>query len=230
MKKEPQIDLKHVAIIMDGNRRWARAKGLPELEGHRQGVKRAEELIQTCADMEIPCLSLWAFSTENWKRDPEEVGALMGLLEYYLKHSGKKLHKKGVRLVHLGRKDRLPPALAQLLKDTEELTAANKTLRLQLCIDYGGRDEILRAVRKACETGKTDWTEADFSLILDTAGSADPDLIIRTSGEQRLSGFLPWQSVYSEFSFTDTCFPDFTPEVFEKILKDYQVRNRSLGK
>ncbi len=223
-------NLKHIAIIMDGNRRWARAKGLPELEGHRQGVKRAEELIQACADLKIPCLSLWAFSTENWKRGTEEVGALMGLLEFYLKNSRKKLHNKGVKLVHLGRKDRIPKKLAKLLKDTEELTKSNTTLRLQLCIDYGGRDEILRAVQKACEIGKRDWTEADFSLLLDTAGYADPDLIIRTSGEHRLSGFLPWQGVYSEFSFIESCFPDFTAEVLKQTLEDYSTRRRSLGK
>jgi undecaprenyl diphosphate synthase len=222
-------DLKHVAIIMDGNRRWARSKGLPILEGHRRGVKRAEELIKACVDLKIDCLSLWAFSTENWKRDPEEVGALMGLLEHYLKKSTRKLRDKGIKLVHLGRKDRLSTQLLKLLDDAETLTEANITLRLQLCIDYGGRDEILRAVQKACRTGKTDWTEADFSLLLDTAGSADPDLIIRTSGEQRLSGFLPWQGVYSEYSFTDTYFPEFTRDVFEEILEDYQTRHRSLG-
>lgn len=221
--------LEHVAVIMDGNRRWARSKGLPQVEGHRQGVKRAEEIIGACLDQKISCLSLWAFSTENWKRDPEEVGALMGLLEHYLKKSTKKLHEKGIRFVHLGRKDRLPKGLLSLIHDAETLTIDNDQLRLQLCVDYGGRDEILRAVNKACKMDKTDWTEADFSLLLDTAGSTDPDLIIRTSGEQRMSGFLPWQGVYSELIFTDTCFPDFNTEHFSTLLEDYRKRHRSLG-
>lgn len=224
------MKLQHVAIIMDGNRRWARSKMLPQIEGHRQGAKRAEELIEYSAEQGIDTLTLWAFSTENWKRDPEEVGALMKLLEHYLRNSTKRLHEQDIRFRHLGRKDRLSEGLLDLIEEAEELTQNNAKMTLQLCVDYGGRDEILRAVQKACQTGKTDWTEADFSLLLDTAGSPDPDLIIRTSGEQRMSGFLPWQAVYSEFAFLETCFPDFGPQALEKVLEDYRTRHRSLGK
>ena len=219
----------HVALIMDGNRRWAEKKGLPKFEGHRQGLKRTREIVDECLSLGIPHCTLWCFSTENWKRDQKEVDYLMKLFEEYLNNHVQELHEKGIRIHHIGRKDRLPKELQELFSSAEVLTQENTALTVHLAIDYGGRDEILRAVEKACAKGKSSWTEADFSLILDTAGSPDPDFIIRTSGEHRLSGFLLWQSTYSELYFTDTCFPDFGTEAFQKALDEYQSRKRSYG-
>lgn len=219
---------RHVALIMDGNRRWARKNGLPQLEGHRQGLKRTKEIVDDCLNLGIKYCTLWCFSTENWQRDQKEVDYLMKLFENYLNKHTKKLHDKGVKIVHIGRKDRLPEKVMSLFREVEELTVENDSLTLNLAIDYGGRDEIIRAINRLPEK-KGDWTEADFSLSLDTVGSPDPDLIIRSSGEQRLSGFLLWQSSYSEFYFTNTCFPDFTVAEFHKALEEYAQRNRTRG-
>ncbi len=227
--KSPTSRPQHVALIMDGNRRWARKNGLPQLEGHRRGLQRTREVIDECLVLGIKSCTLWCFSTENWKRDQEEVDYLMRLFQEYLKKHVKKLHERGVRIRHIGRKDRLPAAVMDLFREAEQLTENNSQLTLQLAIDYGGQDEILRAVNKACESGKKDWKAEEFSLLLDTVGTADPDLIIRTSGELRMSGYLLWQSAYSEFYFTETCFPEFTVEAFHKALDDYSRRRRTRG-
>ncbi len=219
----------NIALIMDGNRRWARQHGLPQLEGHRRGLQRTREVIDECLELGIQSCTLWCFSTENWKRDQEEVDYLMMLFEEYLKKHVKKLHQRGVRIRHIGRKDRLPTKVMKLFAEAESLSKNNTQLTLQLAIDYGGQDEILRAVNMACQQGKKDWNADEFSLLLDTAGTADPDLIIRTSGELRMSGYLLWQSAYSEFYFTETCFPEFTVEEFHKALKDYSRRQRTRG-
>lgn len=219
----------HVALIMDGNRRWARQNGLPIIEGHRRGLQRLREVIEECVVQKIPYLTLWAFSTENWNRSKSEVNLLMGLFQEYLENHVDELHQKGIKLVHIGRKDRLSQRIRDLFDQAEQLTANNSELTLHICVDYGGRDEILRAVYKACKEGKTDWTEADFSILLDTAGTPDPDFVIRSSGEQRLSGFMLWQCAYSELYFTDTCFPDFTVDAFQKALEEFSSRNRTHG-
>lgn len=219
----------HIALIMDGNRRWAKNKGLPKLEGHRQGLKRTKELVDECLKLGLKYCTLWCFSTENWQRDRKEVDYLMRLFEEYLLKHVKDLHEKGIRIVHIGRKDRLPKKLASLFQEAEDLTAKNTNLVLNLAIDYGGRDEIIRGI-KSLVAKKQDFTESNFSLSLDTAGSPDPDLIIRTSGESRLSGFLLWQSAYSELIFTDTCFPDFDVVELHKALEEYSERNRTRGK
>jgi undecaprenyl diphosphate synthase len=220
---------KHVAFIMDGNRRWARKQGMPQLEGHRRGLERTKEMVDECLKLGVQVCSLWCFSTENWQRSQKEVSYLMRLFEEYLKEHVQELHAKGIKLVHVGRKDRLPKKVSTLFKEAEQLTVNNSQLTVNLCIDYGGRDEILRAIKRACQEGKSHWTEEDFSLLLDTTGTADPDLIIRTSGEQRTSGFMLWQGAYSELYFTDTCFPDFAVDEFHKALQEYDLRNRTKG-
>lgn len=219
----------HVALIMDGNRRWARKNGIPQLEGHRRGYGQSKVVIEECLALGIKHVTFWAFSTENWKRERKEVDYLMRLLEEKLAEEIDEFNRKGIRFVHLGRKDRVPKSVRELLEKAEEVTKGNQTLTVCMAIDYGGRDEILRALEKACAEGKTTWTEADFSLLLDTVGVPDPDFIIRTSGEQRLSGFLLWQCAYSEFLFTDTCFPDFGVEAFHEALEEFQSRQRRFG-
>ena len=219
----------HVALIMDGNRRWARRSGLPQLEGHRRGYAQSKVVIEECLALGVTHVTFWAFSTENWKRERKEVDYLMRLLEEKLSEEIEEFQRKGIRFVHLGRKDRVPESVRKLLERAEETTRDNDRLTVCMAIDYGGRDEILRALQKACAEGKTDWTEADFSLLLDTVGVPDPDLIIRTSGEQRLSGFLLWQCAYSEFIFTDTCFPEFGVDAFHEALEEFQSRQRRFG-
>ena len=219
----------HVALIMDGNRRWARRSGLPQLEGHRRGYAQSKVVIEECLALGVTHVTFWAFSTENWKRERKEVDYLMRLLEEKLSEEIEEFQRKGIRFVHLGRKDRVPESVRKLLERAEETTRDNDHLTVCMAIDYGGRDEILRALQKACAEGKTDWTEADFSLLLDTVGVPDPDLIIRTSGEQRLSGFLLWQCAYSEFIFTDTCFPEFGVDAFHEALEEFQSRQRRFG-
>jgi|CXWL01.1.fsa_nt_gi undecaprenyl diphosphate synthase len=226
MKKK--ILPQHVAFIMDGNRRWARAHGLPAFEGHRRGLQRTQEMIDECLKMRIPYCTVWAFSTENWKRSSTEVNFLMKLFREYLNHHLTSLYQKGVRIVHLGRKDHLPKSIVQLLQEAEKITQKNRRLVLQLAIDYGGRDELLRAIQKAKDE-HIEVTEENLGSLLDTAGAPDPDLVIRTSGEQRLSGFMLWQAAYSELYFTDKGFPDFTAAEFKLALKEFADRNRNFG-
>jgi undecaprenyl diphosphate synthase len=218
----------HVAIIMDGNRRWAKRKGVSTFRGHSEGIERSKELVEECLQLAIPYLTVWAFSTENWKRSKREVHYLMCLFERYFSEYAAEFQEKGIRFVHLGRKDRLPKSLARLLLKTETDTQSNRKLTLSLAIDYGGRDEILRAMQKISQKGGC--SEKSFGVLLDTACLPDPDLIIRTSGEMRLSGFLLWQCAYSELYFTKKCFPEFTKMEFKKALKDFSVRRRNFGK
>ncbi|MDP2690881.1 MAG: polyprenyl diphosphate synthase [bacterium] len=217
----------HVAFIMDGNRRWATRVGLPKLEGHRRGLNRTREIIDECLKLEIAHCTVWGFSTENWNREETEVNYLMNLFVEYLKKHVMELDEKGVRIVHLGRKDRLPGKVVELLNEAEEQTRENSKLVLNLAIDYGGRDEILRAVKRA---GKSELTEEELNSFLDTSNSPDPDLIVRTSGELRLSGFMLWQCQYAELYFTNACFPEFTVEKFHEALRDFEQRKRSIGK
>lgn len=237
MIKTPQ----HIAIIPDGNRRWARKRGLSTFEGHRRGFNALVKVAQAARKMGIRVVTVWGFSTENWKRSKEEVNYLMKLYEVMIDKFLTEARKEKIKIVHLGRKDRLPTGLMKKIKNVEKETKDYKKYLLAVALDYGGRDEILRAVarmindKKYLRGGRMNSSEGKlseekFAQFLDTAGLPDPDLIIRTSGEQRLSGFLPWQGVYAELYFEKSHFPDFTPAKLKKAIKEYSRRKRRYGK
>lgn len=223
----------HIAIIPDGNRRWARQHKLPTFEGHRRGFNIAFDLAKACRDFGVHTLSFWAFSTDNWQRSKEEVSYLMKLYETMIDRSLKEALKDEVQIVHLGRKDRIPKVLADKLANAEEKTKHLKRFILNLCLDYGGRDEILRAIKRIQDTEYRiqDLDEENFNDLLDTAGQPYPypDLLIRTSGEQRTSGFLLWQMVYTEFYFVKKHFPEMTPQDIYEAILDYSKRDRRFG-
>jgi undecaprenyl diphosphate synthase len=225
----------HVAIIMDGNGRWAKKRGLPRTMGHAQGAKVVEQILEDADHMGIRYLTVYAFSTENWTRPGTEVKALMNLLRTYMKTSLAKCAKNNVRIRVIGDKSRLDPDLQDSIRTLEEATKNNTGIGFQIAINYGSRDEIARAVRKiaqktaAGELRPEDITEETISDALDTAGIPDPDLLIRTCGEERLSNFLMWQLSYSEMYFTDTAWPDFTKEELEKAVDAYNHRERRFG-
>ncbi|MDX2109763.1 MAG: polyprenyl diphosphate synthase [Verrucomicrobiota bacterium] len=226
----------HVGLIMDGNGRWAQQRGLPRNEGHRQGVENVRRIVRIAGDYGIKYLTLYAFSRENWSRPADEVGALMRLLEFFLRQQLKELHKNRIKLRTIGRIDELPPGIAKLLHEVERETATYDNWTLVLALNYGSRTEVLDAVEawhKAvtagteCATG-LDWPQ--FSRYLYTADMPDPDLIIRTSGESRVSNFLLMQAAYAEFYFTPKYWPDFAPEDFAAALEWYRKRERRFGK
>ena len=225
----------HVAIIMDGNGRWAKKRGLPRTMGHAQGAKVVEQILEDADHMGIRYLTVYAFSTENWTRPGTEVKALMNLLRTYMKTSLAKCAKNNVRIRVIGDKSRLDPDLQDSIRTLEEATKNNTGIGFQIAINYGSRDEITRAVRKiaqktaAGELRPEDITEETISDALDTAGIPDPDRLIRTCGEERLSNFLMWQLSYSEMYFTDTAWPDFTKEELEKAVDAYNHRERRFG-
>ncbi|MDY6906917.1 MAG: polyprenyl diphosphate synthase [Chloroflexota bacterium] len=221
----------HVAIIMDGNGRWAQRRRLPRLAGHRAGTENIRRVIRCFHEHEVRYLTLFAFSTENWRRPDEEVRGLMGILEGAIKREAASLHREGVRLRHLGRLDRLSPQLQRAVLDAIELTRDNQRMTLSLAFDYGGRADIVEATRRIIEDGVAaeDVTESLVSRYLYTAGLPDPDLIIRTGGEMRLSNFLLWQAAYSEYYATPTLWPDFGPEDIEEALAVYSRRERRFG-
>ena len=221
----------HVAIIMDGNGRWAEMRGLPRIEGHKRGAERTREVISAAREVGVGTLTLYAFSLENWKRPDDEVSMLMKLLEFYLKKEFSELIKGGIVFRTVGEIWRLPNSIQELLKDAEEKSVHNEGLNLVLALSYSGRNEIIRAVKKAISLGMKpeDMSEACFDSLLDTSGLPAPDLIIRTSGEKRMSNFLLWQAAYAELYFTDTLWPDFTREEFFLALHDYQMRERRFG-
>lgn len=229
---EKTVIPRHIGIIMDGNGRWAEIRGLPRVEGHKRGVQRVREIIMTAKGIGVEVLSLYAFSIENWMRPEDEVTVIMGLLESALKEEFLNFMKEGVRFKVIGNRDKLPENIRTLIESTEEATGHNNKLVTQFALSYGGRDEIIRAIKKAMELNlpPEEITEKLISSLLDTAGIQDPDLIIRTSGEQRLSNFLLWQSAYSEFYFTNTLWPDFTKEEFLEAIYEYQMRDRRFGK
>lgn len=224
----------HVAIIPDGNRRWAKEKGLPAFEGHRKGAERLNELAETAKKLNIKVATFWAFSTENWNRSKEEVGMLMKLFERVFKTYIKKLIKNSIRFIHLGRKDRIPVTLRNLIKEAEEKTRKFQEHYFALALDYGGCDEIIRAVKKMGETHVPfkNLTKEHFGQFLDTKELPypNPDLIIRTGGEMRTSGFLIWQSEYAEFISVPKYFPDFTGNDLKNCIKEYAKRQRRFGK
>ena len=225
----------HVAIIMDGNGRWAKKRGLPRTVGHAQGAKVVEQILEDADDMGIKYLTVYAFSTENWTRPVTEVKALMNLLRTYMKTSLAKCAKNNVRVRVIGDKSKLDADLQDSIAGLEADTAGNTGIGFQIAINYGGRDEITRAVRKiaakaaAGEIRPEDITSESISDHLDTAGIPDPDLLIRTCGEQRTSNFLIWQCAYSEFYFTQTAWPDFTKKDLEEAIDAYNHRERRYG-
>lgn len=225
----------HVAIIMDGNGRWAQSRGLPRIAGHKRGADRVREIVEACPELGVSHLTLFAFSTENWRRPAAEVLGLFRLFRRYIKKEGARLVAEGVRVRFIGGRDQLEPDLQALMAGLEAQTLQNDRMHLTVAINYGGRDEILRAARRVAEKVKAgalkaeDITEETVSDHLDTAGLPDPDLILRTSGEFRVSGFLPWQSAYSEFAFVDTRWPDFTAEMFAAQLQGFGRRERRFG-
>lgn len=228
---------KHVAIIMDGNRRWAKKRGLDVIVGHQRMAKEGiEQVVKAAIDLGVEYLTLWAFSTENWDRDPKEIDALMTIFRNLFKGQIQDLDKQGVRIRALGDITRFDKDIQENVKLWAEQTKNNKTLNLNIAINYGGRDEILRAVEKITKDVENKKISSkklsvdEFERYLDTAGMPDPELIIRTSGEQRMSGFLLWQSNYSEFYFTDVLMPDFDKKEFEKAIKELNSRGRRFGK
>lgn len=223
---------KHIGIIMDGNGRWAEMRGLPRSEGHKRGVERVHEIVETAKEIHIEALSFYAFSMENWMRPEEEVALIMTLLESTFKKEFDNFMKEGIRFRVIGNRERLPENVRAVIEILEEATQSNSSLILQCALSYGGRDEIIRAAKKAVAlgAGPDDITENYVAGLLDTAGVPDPDLIIRTSGEQRLSNFLLWQSAYSEFYFTNTLWPDFTREELLDAINDYRTRSRRFGR
>jgi undecaprenyl diphosphate synthase len=222
---------KHVGIIMDGNGRWAESRGLPRIEGHRRGVERSKEVIEVSVELGLKALTLYAFSTENWQRPSSEVTTLMKLLELYLKKELDGLIKNGIVYKTIGETWRLPEHIQNIIRNAEEKTSSNKGMILTTALSYSGRNEILRAIKKLLneDVKPEELTEDLFNAYLDTAGLLPPDLIIRTSGEMRISNFLLWQAAYAEFYFTDTLWPDFTKDEFLLAIQDFQRRERRFG-
>ncbi len=222
---------RHVAIIMDGNGRWALARGLPRLAGHQAGTENLRRIIRTAVEFGIPYLTIYAFSTENWGRPPEEVQGLMRILEDVIDRELEELHREGVQIRHIGRLERLDPRLQKKVIQAVEKTRNNTRLVLNVAFNYGGRDEIVCAIQRIIRDGipAEEVTAELVSRYLFTAGVPDPDLIIRTSGELRVSNFLIWQAAYSEWYVTPTYWPDFDKEEFRRALEDYAQRDRRFG-
>ncbi len=221
----------HVAMIMDGNGRWATQRGFPRLVGHRKGAERVREIVTACPDLGVTHLTVYAFSTENWKRSTAEVLGLMSIFARYIKSEAEKLAGAGVRLRFIGDRARLEPKLQKLMAGIEARTRECCALNLTVAINYGGRDEMTRALQAIVASGiaPADVTEAVISAHLDSAGLPDPDLVIRTSGETRTSNFLPWQAAYAEYEFTPTLWPDFTKQELAQILQRFTARERRFG-
>lgn len=217
---------------MDGNGRWAQLRGLPRYEGHKRGVEKVKEIIRSALRLNIDVLTFYAFSIENWQRPKKEVEIIMDLLQNHLKKETQTFISQGVRFKMIGNRDMIPKHILYVIEETESATNECTELIAQFAISYGGRDEIIRAVKKIMmnKIAPEKVDESLFSSMLDTAGIPEPDLIIRTSGEQRISNFLVWQSAYSEFYFSQTLWPDFTEEEFTEAILDFQKRQRRFGK
>ena len=226
---------RHVAIIMDGNGRWANCRGLLRSAGHTAGVKTLKKILKTAVNLKLEALTVYAFSTENWKRPPGEVDFLMHLFSDYLEREKLEMHENNVRIKFLGRTEDFSPALQKLMRDSVELMKNNTGVKFNVAADYGGQDEIIRAAQKLARRVQSgsllpeDISEQLFEAELDTFGQPPVDLMIRTSGELRVSNFLLWQAAYAEFWFTDTPWPEFTPEEFIDALIDFGKRTRRFG-
>lgn len=233
--KMPVGGPRHVAIIMDGNGRWATQRGRPRLFGHHAGARRVREIVQACPDLGVEYLTIFAFSTENWKRTQDEVAGLMSLFRRYILKETKTLRDSGVRVRFIGDRMRLDEKLISLMSELETATAHNSLVNLTIAINYGGRDEVARATHRLAQdvaSGRLDPDSVDEETLpryLDTYVLPDPDLVIRTSGEARISNFLLWQSAYSEYEFIDTLWPDFTREEFGNLCAAYGGRDRRFG-
>ena len=219
---------RHIAIIMDGNGRWARRRGLPRTAGHKAGAERFRDIATYCKELGVSYLTVYAFSTENWKRPQEEVGAIMELLEQYLLEAVDTMERDQIRLRFLGDLSPLSPRLQELAARTDAISAGIQGFQANVCLNYGGRDEILHAARACAEAGE-DVTQETLERHLYSAGLPDPDLIIRPGGEQRVSNFLLWQCAYSEFYFCDTLWPDFDRQTLDQAIIAYQNRDRRYG-
>jgi undecaprenyl diphosphate synthase len=225
------MKLKHVALIMDGNGRWAKSRGLPRIEGHRNGVKRVNEIIETAIDLRLKAVTFYTFSMENWQRPKAEINALMRFLRNFIKSEMHRLHKKNVVFRAVGDIARLPVSVQKLIKEFEELTQHNTGLIVASALSYGSRTELVHAVQQIVEKGVSaeKVNEKLMESFLYTKGIPDPDLIIRTSGEMRLSNFLLWQAAYAEFYFTDMYWPDFGRDQFISAIDEYKSRERRFG-
>jgi len=225
----------HVAIIMDGNGRWATQKGRPRLFGHHAGARRVREIVEACPDVGVKYLTIFAFSTENWKRTQSEVAGLMSLFRRYIRREAKSLFDEGVRVRFIGDRIKLDDKLVSLMDELELLTSNNDKVHLTIALNYGGRDEVSRATKRLAydvALGKLDPKNVDEETLpkyLDTYVLPDPDLVIRTSGEARISNFLLWQSAYAEYEFIDTLWPDFSEEIFKNLVGKFGARDRRFG-
>lgn len=220
---------RHLGIIPDGNRRWAKQHGKPTLEGHKAGYATMHRMVDAAIERGIKYVTVYSFSTENWSRSQEEVGYLMKLMNQALKQDVKKYHAKNAKLRFYGSRDDLDAAIVTTIEAAEQLTAGNTAITLNICFNYGGRQSLLEAVNRVVASGKP-VTEEAITAALESHGSPEPDLIIRTSGERRLSNFLPWEGVYSELYFADVLWPDFSPAELDVALADYAARQRRYGK
>ena len=231
----PHTGPRHVAIIMDGNGRWAQMRGRPRLFGHHAGARRVREIVEACPDNGVKYLTIFAFSTENWKRTQVEVSGLMKLFQRYITKEARALSDNGVRVRFIGDRVRLNSNLVEMMDKLEKMTACKDRLHLTIALNYGGRDEVARATKRLAQdvaSGKLDPETVDEETLpkyLDTYVLPDPDLVIRTSGEARISNFLLWQSAYSEYEFIDTLWPDFTAEEFGRLATKYGKRDRRFG-
>lgn len=227
-----QVDMgrlpRHIAIIMDGNGRWAKKRGLPRSAGHKVGAETFRRIARHCKKLGIDYLTVYAFSTENWKRPKEEVDAIMSLLEQYLREALPSMEKEHIRVKFFGDLTVLEPELRALAEQANTLSDTIEGVQANLCLNYGGRDEILRAARD-CAAAGVEWTEENFSRFLYSAGVPDPELVIRPGGEQRVSNFLLWQCAYSEWYFTPTLWPDFDEAALDAAIVAYQQRDRRFG-
>jgi undecaprenyl diphosphate synthase len=221
----------HIGFILDGNRRWAKDRGLPTFVGHKKGVERTDEIIKYAQNLDIKIITIYAFSTENWKRAEKEVLFLMKLFEDFTVSKIKSINQQGIKIRILGNLKKLPASLQKTLKQAMKLTKNNQKMIVNVALNYGGRDEITRAFRKlvVSKIKPKEITEKLINQSLDTAGLPDPDFIIRTSGEQRLSNFLPWQATYSELYFPKVCWPDFDKKQLDIAIKEFQKRQRRQG-
>ena len=235
MTKMDKIGPNHVAIIMDGNGRWAQQRGKPRLFGHHAGARRVREIVQACPDYGVKYLTIFAFSTENWKRTQVEVAGLMRLFRRYIEKEAMALLEDGVRVRFIGDRIKLDDKLVSLMDNLELLTANNDKVHLTIALNYGGRDEVTRAAKRLAyevEQGRLSHRDVDaetLSKFLDTHVLPDPDLVIRTSGEARISNFLLWQSAYAEYEFIETLWPDFTADEFGSVVSAYGTRDRRFG-